>query len=77
MSNNTSLQNDLPADLAKPARRALDSAGITRLEQIATYTENQLKRLHGIGPNAIEQLRRSLADRGLAFAEEIPPEEPS
>ncbi len=50
-------ESDLPK-LASPARRALAGAGYTRLEQ-----------LHGIGPNALDQLRRALAERGLSFAD--------
>ncbi len=62
--------NDLPK-LAAPARRALAAAGYSRLEQIARVREADLKQLHGIGPNAIEQLRHALADKGLSFADEV------
>ena len=60
---------DLPK-LAAPARRALAGAGCQRLEQVAELTESQLRQLHGMGPNAIEQLRRALADQGLSLAEQ-------
>ncbi len=63
----TKQEDDLPK-LASPARRALASAGISRLEQLTRLSEAELKQLHGIGPNAMEQLRRALADRGLSFA---------
>jgi hypothetical protein len=63
-------QSDLPLKLASPARRALDQAGIWRLEQLAGYTEAEIKRLHGIGPNALFQLRTALAAAGLSFAPE-------
>lgn len=59
--------NDLPAGLAAPARRALASAGITRLEDVARLQESELKALHGMGPKAVNQLRDALASRGLAF----------
>jgi predicted RecB family nuclease len=62
-------ESDLPAGLASPAQRALAGAGIRRLEQLAEMSEAQVKKLHGIGPNAIGQLRRALAARGLSFAE--------
>jgi hypothetical protein len=59
--------SDLPK-LAAPARRALEVAGIDRLEQFATFCEADIKRLHGIRPNALEQLRKALAAKGLKFA---------
>jgi hypothetical protein len=62
-------QSDLPAKLAAPARRALDQAGIWRLEQLAAYTEDEIKHLHGIGPNALDQLRAALTAAGLTFAQ--------
>ena len=62
------MQNgDLPAGLAAPARRALAEAGIQRLEQLARLTESQVKHLHGIGPNALDQLRSARAVHGLSF----------
>jgi DNA-directed RNA polymerase alpha subunit len=54
--------------LTQPAVRALRNAGITRLEEVAGLTEPGLKQLHGIGPAAVEQLRRALADKGLDFS---------
>jgi len=60
--------SDLPRNLAQPALRALNAAGITRLEQLAAFTEAEIKALHGIGPNALNTLRSALAERGLAFA---------
>ncbi len=60
--------SDLPVKLAMPARRALTGAGCTSLEQLTAFTEAQIKELHGIGPNAIRQLRQALDERGLQFA---------
>jgi hypothetical protein len=57
---------DLPK-LAAPAQRALASAGIRRLEQLTGFSEAEIKQLHGIGPNALEQLRGALAAQGLTF----------
>jgi hypothetical protein len=59
--------NQLPG-LSNPARRALATAGCVRLEDVARLSEADLKKLHGIGPNALETLRQALAQRGLAFA---------
>ena len=65
-SNNPDL--DLPAGLAQPAIRALTGAGITRIEQLANFTEAEIKKLHGMGPNAIGKIREALAAKGLDFA---------
>ena len=62
-------ESDLPSGLAKPAQRALAAAGYQRLEQLSQISEAELKQLHGIGPNAIAQLRQALATKGLAFAQ--------
>ena len=59
--------SDFPK-LAAPARRTLAGAGITRLEQLAGCSEAEVAKLHGIGPNALEALRRALAAKGLSFA---------
>lgn len=61
-------ESDLPAGLAAPARRALDGAGIVRLEQLTNLTEADIMKLHGMGPNAMEKLRRALAAQGLSFS---------
>ena len=63
-------ESGLPSELANPARRALVGAGYRRLEQLTGVTEAEVRQLHGIGPKAIEQLRRALAAKGLSFANE-------
>jgi hypothetical protein len=66
----TSQESDLPSGLAAPARRALVGAGYVRLEQLTSISESEIKRLHGIGPNALTLLRSALEDRDLSFADE-------
>jgi hypothetical protein len=61
-------ESDFPK-LAAPAQRALNGAGYYRLEQLTKVTEAEIKALHGIGNNALEALRRALAESGLSFAE--------
>jgi len=61
-------ESDLPIELAAPARRALVGAGYLRLEQLTRLSEIELKQLHGVGPNAINVLRRALDAKGLSFA---------
>jgi hypothetical protein len=62
-------ENDLPK-LAAPAQRALAGAGIHNLKQLSNFSEKEIKELHGIGPNALIELRRALKAKGLAFAAE-------
>jgi DNA-directed RNA polymerase alpha subunit len=62
--------SDLPK-LSQPALRALAAAGVQRLEQLTKFSENEVKRWHGIGPNAINELRRALHEKGLSFVGEV------
>lgn len=62
-------ESDLPK-LAAPAQRALAATGIHRLEQLTKFSEGEIKQLHGIGPNALKQLRRALKTEGKSFANE-------
>ena len=70
MTHSHPQDDDLPPGLSQPARRALASVGCARLEQVAKLSEAQVKRLHGMGPKGVEQLRTALAARGLSFAGE-------
>ncbi len=72
-----SSESDFPPGLAKPAQRALAAAGYTRLEQLAAVREAELSKLHGMGPKALDQLRRAMSAKGLAFAPEKRREEKS
>ena len=58
--------------LGAPAHRALDAAGIRSLEELTPYSEDQIRRLHGIGPNALVVLSRALKEHGLSFKEGAP-----
>jgi DNA-directed RNA polymerase alpha subunit len=60
----------LPSGLASPARRALAAAGITQLDQFAAISEAELLKLHGMGPKAVEIIRKSMQENGLSFAVE-------
>ncbi len=59
---------DFPAGLAKPAQRALAGAGYVRLVQLTTVDEDELLKLHGMGPQAVALLLRALEAAGLSFA---------
>ena len=62
--------SDLPK-LSAPAVRALTAAGYTRLEQFTKLRVDQIKNLHGLGPNAINRLRVALSEKGWSFADEM------
>jgi hypothetical protein len=66
----TTKETDLPMKLGKPAERALAAAGIQRLAQLTKFSEAEIKKLHGVGPNAINKLRSALMAKGLSFADE-------
>lgn len=61
----------LPKELAKPAIRALTQAGYLRLDQLTRVSEAEILKLHGMGPKALEQIRRALAARGKSFADGV------
>lgn len=58
---------DLPEKLSVPALRALHSAGITSLAQLATHSEKEILAFHGMGPGSLPTLRAALLAKGLAF----------
>jgi DNA-directed RNA polymerase alpha subunit len=53
--------------LSNPARSALEAKGITTLTELATYSEREILKLHGMGPRSIPTLRKALMDVGLSF----------
>lgn len=59
-------KSELPK-LSAPANRALEEAGYHRLEQFSEVTEEELLKLHGVGPKAIRMLREFLEEKGLSF----------
>jgi hypothetical protein len=61
-------ESDLPRGIGAPATRAITGAGYWRLEQLTGVSEAELKKLHGVGPKAIDVLRRALEAKGLSFA---------
>lgn len=63
---NKSTPGDFPK-LSAPAQRALAGAGIQNLKQLTRFSEKEIKDLHGIGPNAMNALRRALEEKGMSF----------
>ena len=53
--------------ISAPAKRALEHQGILSLQKLATYSEKEILKLHGMGPSTIPKLRKALQDAGLSF----------
>src|SRR5262245_48901785 len=70
----TTGKTPIPQGLAQPALRALAGAGLDHLEQLANLAEEDVRKLHGIGPDAFAKLRLALASLGQTFAGKGPPE---
>jgi hypothetical protein len=56
-----------PKGVAKPAQRALASAGYTTIDQLVNTREADLAGLHGMGTKALGILRDTLKRRGKSF----------
>jgi len=68
----TAQDEGLPRAIGRPATNALQHVGIDRLEQIATMSEAELLRIHGVGPKAVKILRDALGERGQSFRQDEP-----
>lgn len=55
------------AALAAPARRALEREKIKSLMDLSKWSEEELRKLHGIGPSSIPKLKKALQEEGLQF----------
>lgn len=53
--------------IASPAKRALAAAGVTRVADLARFTEAEVKAWHGIGPRVIVALKELLEQHGVNF----------
>jgi hypothetical protein len=49
---------------SQPATRALYAAGYTHLNQLVNVSDDELLKLHGMGPKALWMLREALAKTG-------------
>ena len=56
-----------PSGVGGPALRALRSAGVRSLADLAHWTEADLAALHGMGPKALDVLRSALEASGRSF----------
>lgn len=64
-------QGNFLAALVAPARRALESQGITTLKQLASFTEKEILALHGMGNSTLPKLHAALHAEGLTFKNEM------
>ena len=55
------------AEIAGPARRALERININCLTQLSKMCEPDVLKLHGMGPGTIPKLRSALKLKGLSF----------
>lgn len=55
--------NDLPEIIGKPALRALNAAGVKSLRHVSRLSDKELLALHGVGPKAIDILRRAVKEK--------------
>jgi DNA-directed RNA polymerase alpha subunit len=55
------------SQLSAPARRALENNGITSLQELSTYSEKEILKLHGMGHASLPKLRSALSEEGLQF----------
>lgn len=62
------MNHQLPEGMGSPARRALAAAGIETLEDLTKISEEELLKLHGMGPKALGVLRESMKAHRLGFA---------
>ena len=53
--------------LAAPARRGLVDKKLTRLSQLSKWREEDVKKIHAMGPNALKILKKEMKKRGIAF----------
>ena len=54
--------------ISAPARWALERENINSLLTLSKYTEQELLKLHGIGPASIPTLKNALKEKGLTFS---------
>ena len=58
-----------PAGVGGPVLRALRTAGIRTLAELARWSERDFAALHGVGPKGVAILREALRAEGRQFRE--------
>ncbi len=54
--------------LAKPAQRAILGTGVNTLEELSQFTEEEVRRLQGIGKSAVSVIESTLKEHGVSFS---------
>lgn len=65
-------ESEFAGIVSRPAQRALEAAGYSRLEELTHVSEKDLLALHGFGPKGIRMLNAELAKRNQAIGSELP-----
>lgn len=61
------MDNQLPKTIGMPAKNALEFIGVTTLDQVANYSEEELLQIHGVGPKAVKILKELLKENNLSL----------
>lgn len=64
------MEKAFPSFLSQPAQRALQGAGVLSLQDCTRYSQKELAKLHGMGPNAMKKLEEAMQQHGLTFRSE-------
>ena len=59
-----------PSEVSTRTAEALKKSGITSFTQLAEKTEEEVKRIKGIGESSFDELKAALKNRGLSFTSE-------
>ncbi|MFA9556671.1 RNA polymerase alpha subunit C-terminal domain-containing protein [Evansella sp. AB-rgal1] len=60
-------QSGFLSKLSSPARNALLHEGIDTLNELSTFTEKEILKIHGIGKASLPIMRTLLEEEGLSF----------
>ena len=66
------MEEGIFAQVSAPARRALETKGITTLKQLSKYTEHEIASLHGMGPSTMKKLITKMTENALSFKKTKP-----
>lgn len=64
------MMTNIPS-IGNTAANALLNVGITKLEQVSLLDEENLLKIHGVGPKAVSILKQSLENYNLSFESNI------
>jgi DNA-directed RNA polymerase alpha subunit len=62
-------KTEWPKGMGMPAQRALEAIGVTSLDEVTRFSEEELLALHGVGPKAVAVIKAALQERGKALRE--------